>query len=580
MLIAPDLILLAGLLLAMSILATVITPRLGVPLLLIFLIIGMLAGVDGPGGIPFSDYGLANLAGTVGLAVILFDGGLRTSAINFRTALWPSISLATVGVLLTAGITGAFAAWLLKLTWAEGLLIGAIVGSTDAAAVFALLGTRSMALNTRVSSTLETESGTNDPMAVFLTLAVIGYLSAPNDYTLVDSLIFLVQQMGIGSLMGLAGGVSLASALNRLDLNDSLYPLMALAGGLLIFGLTDRLGGSGFLAVYLAGLWVGNHRVHALPNIRRFHDGVAWLAQIGMFVLLGLLATPTELATVAVPGLLIALVLMLVARPVAVTLGLLPFRFPWREKVFVSWVGLRGSVPIVLATFPLIAGIDNAELFFNIAFIIVLVSLVVQGWTMAPAAQFLGLYVPNQSARTHRVDIDLPGARDHEIVSYRLPRHSALAGQTIREIELPDTIRIVAITRGNKLLSTRDWGRLREADSVALLCDRAELDALDKIFEASAKPLKKEEQRFFGEFGLRPDAPMDQLALIYGVSLSPHAARLTVAEFLDSSLPNPVIGDRLRFGDMELVIRELKDDTIGAVGLRLPKARAPAPPRP
>jgi len=337
MLIAPDLILLAGLLLAMSILATVITPRLGVPLLLVFLIIGMLAGVDGPGGIPFSDYGLANLAGTVGLAVILFDGGLRTSAINFRTALWPSISLASIGVLITAAITGIFAAWLLDLTWAEGLLIGAIVGSTDAAAVFALLSTRAMALNTRVSSTLETESGTNDPMAVFLTLAVIGYLSSPENYTLIDSLIFLVQQMGAGTLMGLAGGVALASTLNRLDLNDSLYPLMALAGGLLIFGLTDRVGGSGFLAVYLAGLWVGNHRVHALPNIRRFHDGVAWLAQIGMFVLLGLLASPSELATVAVPGLLIALVLMLVARPIAVTLGLLPFRFPWREQVFVSW---------------------------------------------------------------------------------------------------------------------------------------------------------------------------------------------------------------------------------------------------
>lgn len=230
MLIAPDLILLAGLLLAMSILATVITPRLGVPLLLVFLVIGMLAGVDGPGGIPFSDYGLANLAGMLGLAVILFDGGLRTSAVNFKTAIWPSVSLATVGVLLTAAITGAFAAWLLDLTWAEGLLIGAIVGSTDAAAVFALLSTRAMSLNTRVSSTLETESGTNDPMAVFLTLAVIGYLGSPNDYTLVDSLIFLVQQMGVGTLMGLAGGIALASTLNRLDLNDSLYPLMALAG--------------------------------------------------------------------------------------------------------------------------------------------------------------------------------------------------------------------------------------------------------------------------------------------------------------------------------------------------------------
>lgn len=577
MLIAPDLILLAGLLLGMSILATVITPRLGVPLLLIFLIIGMLAGEDGPGGIPFSDYGLANFAGTLGLAVILFDGGLRTSAINFRTALWPSVSLASFGVVLTAAITGTFAAWLLDLSWAEGLLIGAIVGSTDAAAVFALLGARSMALNSRVSSTLETESGTNDPMAVFLTLAVIGYLTAPDDYAAIDSLIFLVQQMGVGTLMGLAGGVGLAAALNRLDLNDSLYPLMALAGGLLVFGLTDRLGGSGFLAVYLAGLWIGNHRVHALPNIRRFHDGVAWLAQIGMFVLLGLLASPRNLAEVAIPGLLIALVLMVIARPVAVALGLLPFRFPWREQVFVSWVGLRGSVPIVLATFPLIAGLDNAELFFNIAFIIVLVSLVVQGWTIGPVAQLLDLYVPSKNTRTHRVDIDLPGARDHEIVSYRLPKHSAIAGATIREIELPETVRIVAITRGNSLLPYRNWGRLREGDSVALLCDRSQLEILDKIFEASAKPLKKEEQRYFGEFGILPGASIGAVAAVYGIELPPHAEKLTVAEFLQSSLPKPVMGDRLRLGEMELVIRELRDGTVGAVGLRLPRSRTPAP---
>lgn len=573
MLIAPDLILLAGLLLGVSILASVITPRLGVPLLLVFLVVGMLAGEDGIGGIRFNDYHLANFAGTLALAVILFDGGLRTSAQHFRTALWPAVSLATLGVLITATLTGGFAAWVLNLGLAEGLLIGAIVGSTDAAAVFALLGSRANTLNSRVSATLETESGTNDPMAVFLTLAVLAYLLAPDTHGWDDAALMLVQQMGVGALAGVLGGVGISATLNRLDLNDALYPLMALAGGLLIFGLTDRLGGSGFLAVYLAGLWVGNHRVHALPNIRRFHDGVAWLAQIGMFVLLGLLATPSQLVTLAVPGLLIALVLIVVARPIAVMACLLPFRFPIREKVYVAWVGLRGSVPIVLATYPLIAGLDNAMLFFNIAFIIVLVSLVIQGWTLAPAAQLLKLYVPGKSARIHRIDIDLPGARDHEIVSYRLPRHSALAGLTIREIELPDAVRIVAITRGNRLLPYRNWGRLREHDSVALLCERGDLTRLDAIFEASALPLKKEDQRFFGEFGIAPNAPMAALAEVYALDLPPHALTLTVSEFLTSSLPKPVAGDRLRFGEIELVVRSIADSGIQAVGLRLPSPR-------
>jgi cell volume regulation protein A len=565
-----DLILVAGLLLGVSILATAITPRLGVPLLLVFLVVGMLAGEEGPGGIRFNDYGFANLAGTLALAVILFDGGMRTSISHFRTALWPSVSLASLGVLITAGITGGFAAWLLDLSWAEGLLIGAIVGSTDAAAVFALLSARAVSLNTRVTATLETESGTNDPMAVFLTLAVLGYLSQPDTYAWSDALLFLAQQMGLGTAFGLFGGWALTQALNRLDLNDSLYPLMALSGGLLVFGLTAQLDGSGFLAVYIAGLWMGSRRVHAMPNIRRFHDGVAWLAQIGMFVILGLLVTPSNLLLVAVPGLLIALVMILLARPIAVWLCLLPFRYPTREQVYIAWVGLRGSVPIVLATYPLLAGVENAALFFNIAFFIVLVSLMIQGWSLAPVARLLDLYVPSTSARIHRVDVDLPGAKDHEIVSYRVPKLSALTGLTVKELPLSDRVRVVAVTRQNKLLPFRHWGELRDGDTVTLLCERAELEALDKIFETSRKPMKKEEQRFFGEFGLRPEAGMAELAEMYGLALPPHALRLTVAEFILSSLPRPVIGDRLRLGEVELVVRRIDGETLAEVGLRLP----------
>jgi potassium/hydrogen antiporter len=571
MTLTTDLILLAGLLLAVSILATAVTPRLGVPLLLVFLLVGMAAGEDGPGGIRFNDYQLANLAGTLALAVILFDGGMRTAYRSLRVALWPSVSLATLGVLITSGLTGAFAMWILDLHWIEGLLIGAIVGSTDAAAVFALLSARAVSLNNRVSATLETESGTNDPMAVFLTLAVLGYLTQPEDHALLDAVWLLIQQMGIGALLGLGGGYALMLALNRLRLSDSLYPLMALAGGLLVFGVTAQLGGSGFLAVYITGLWVGNHRVHALPNIRRFHDGVAWLAQIGMFVILGLLASPSALMGVAVPGLLIALVLILVARPLAVWLSLLPFRYPAREQLYIAWVGLRGSVPIVLATYPWLAGVSYAALFFNIAFFIVIVSLLIQGWTLAPMARLLGLYVPSNSARIQRVDVDLPGAVDHEIVSYRVPRHSGLTGMTVKELSLPEGTRVVCITRNNSLLPYRHWGQLQEGDSVTLLSHQDELEALDKIFESSRKPMKKADQRFFGEFGITPTALMSDLAEAYGLDhLPPHAMRLTVAEFIVSSLPKPVVGDRLRLGELELVVRRIDGDNIEAIGLRLP----------
>jgi potassium/hydrogen antiporter len=570
MTLANDFILIAGILFVASILATAITPRLGVPLLLIFLLVGMMAGEDGPGGIPFNNYPLANFAGTLALAVILFDGGLRTSAASFRTALWQAKLLATLGVLFTAAITGALAAWLLDLSWAEGLLIGAIVGSTDAAAVFALLHTSAVSLNARVTSTLEMESGTNDPMAIFLTLAVLQYLINPEQYLFTDSLILLLQQLGLGLAFGLAGGALLSKALNRIPLSDSLYPLLALSGALCIFGLASVTGGSGFLAVYLAGFWIGNRRVRALMNIRRFHDGVAWLAQIGMFVMLGLLVNPSELLSVAVPALLTALVLIGVARPVAVWLSLIGFRFPLREKIYISWVGLRGSVPIVLATFPWLAGLENAALYFNVAFFIVLVSLVIQGWTIAPMARLLGLHVPTTSARIHRVDIDLPGARDYEIVSYRLSRHSGLAGLTVKELPLRDNSRVVCVARDDKVLPYREWGQLREGDTLTLLTPQDEIPALDKVFEATRKPLKKTEQRFFGEFSVDPTASVAELATAYPVEPPPHALRLTIAEFLTSSLPKPVVCDRLRLGDLELVVRKVDGETITGVGLRLP----------
>ena len=565
-----QLIFVAGTLFLLSILASAFTPRLGVPLLLVFVIVGMLAGENGPGGIHFTDYHLANLAGTTGLAVILFDGGMRTPLDNFRVALRPSLSLATIGVFVTTLVVGGFSAWILHLSLPQGLLIGAIVGSTDAAAVFSLMHTSAMSLNQRVTATLEIESGTNDPMAVFLTMGLLQYLAAPQGYGIGDGLLLFVQQMGLGLAVGLGGGWLLKLLLNRLDLSDSLYPLLALSGGMLIFGGTALLGGSGFLAAYVAGLILGNFPVRAVASVKRFHDGMAWLAQIGMFLILGLLATPQRLLPLAGSGLLIALVLILVARPLAVMLALLPFRYPWREQAYISWVGLRGSVPMVLATFPMMTGIADAQLFFDVAFFIVLVSLVVQGWSVASAARLLQLQMPKTSARVRRFDLDLPGSSGYEVVSYRLGHASALLGTRPKDIPIRDVSRIVSVSREGRLLAYRDWGALRHGDYVSLLAAQGDLPLLDEIFSARHDSGGADEQHYFGEFFLEPEALVADLVAAYGIQVPPDSEGKTLAEFLAGYLDRPVVGDRLRLGGMELTVRRMEGERIVELGLRLP----------
>ncbi|SEQ53274.1 cell volume regulation protein A [Solimonas aquatica] len=567
---SSHLILLAALLFLVSILATVLTPRLGVPLLLIFLLVGMLAGEDGPGGIHFNNYPLANLAATAALAVVLFDGGMRTPLHSFRTGLRPALMLASFGVLITAGATALFCTWLLKLSPAEGFLIGAIVASTDAAAVFSLLGGSALSLNERVASALEIESGTNDPMAIFLTLATITYLQMPDSFGIWDALRLLFWQMSAGAVLGVGGGWLLVRGLNRLRLGDSMVPLLALFGGLAIFGLTALAGGSGFLAVYLAGIFLGNRALRGAATIRRFHDGMAWMAQIGMFVILGLLVSPRQLEGVMLPGLVLSAVLILVARPAAVFLSLAPFKFPWREQLYIAWVGLRGSVPIVLATYPWLAGLPNAQLFFNMAFFIVLVSLVVQGWTVAPLARLLGLQVPATSARIHRDDIDLPGQQGYEVVSYRLPSNSKLIGVRPKQLPIPDVSRVICVARRGRVLHYRDWGELQAGDYISLLAAQTQLDALDRVFEAVHGESETTARRYFGEFTVRADVLLADLCEAYGLRQPEHRPGKTIAELLQKHLPHPVVGDRLRLGDIQLVVKEVQGDRPTLIGLRLP----------
>ncbi len=378
-----DTVLMFGaLLIAIGILSSLVATRFGAPLLLVFLVIGMLVGEDGPGGLAFGDYQLTYLIGSVSLAIILFDGGLRTRVRAARGAFRPAVLLATVGVLVTTGLTGLVAVYLLKLSLLQGLLVGATIASTDAAAVFFLLRAGGMQLKRRVGATLEIESGTNDPIALFLVLflteAVLSGGSGLGWPLLGD----LAGQAAIGGVIGVGGGLAIAWCLNKLDLPSGLHPPFVVTMAVLIYGVSANLHGSGFLAVYLAGLVVGNRPVRAFPAVLSFHDAATWLCQIVMFLVLGLLVSPERLIDVLVPALGVAAFLIVFGRPLAVWLCLTPFGFSRREKLFVSWVGLRGAVSIFLAAVPTLAGVPHADVYFNIAFVVVLVSLIVQGWTI------------------------------------------------------------------------------------------------------------------------------------------------------------------------------------------------------
>jgi len=387
----------AASLMLLSVVAGLYSARAGLSFLLVFLVAGMMVGEDGLLGLRFDDFVLVFWVGNGALAVILLDGGLRTVTRTFRTGLRPALGLATVGVLVTAGVTGAAAAWLLDLDWRLGLLAGAVVGSTDAAAVFSLMRSSGLQLPERLSSTLEIESGLNDPMAVALTLLLIGAAEAAVSPT--TTALTLAWQAGLGAASGLLGGVAMAALLRRLPLSGTqrgLSALLLLSAGVALFGGVAALGGSGFLAVYLFGLLVRARAERRVLGALAAMDGYAWLAQAAMFLLLGLLVTPSRLLPVALPSLAVAAVLMLVARPLAVALCLAPLRFGWREITFVSWVGLRGAVPIVLAVFPVIAGVPGALRLFDLAFVVVLVSLLLQGSTLRWAAERLGVNLPAQ----------------------------------------------------------------------------------------------------------------------------------------------------------------------------------------
>lgn len=481
-------LLVTAILLLASIFASKASSRLGIPALLLFLIVGMLAGSEGPGGIYFDDPRLAQSLGVVALIFILFSGGLDTNWSFVRPALWNALSLATLGVVLTALLIGGFASAVLGFSWLEGLLLGAIVSSTDAAAVFAILRSRGAGLRGQVKPLLELESGSNDPMAVFLTTALVRLLTSPTA-SVVDLIPMFVLQMVFGAMLGYLFGRGAVAIVNRVRLeSEGLYPVLTIALVLLTYSATTTLGGNGFLAVYLAGLVMGNSGLIHRRSLLRFHDGLAWLMQIAMFLTLGLLVFPSRLLPVVGGGLLLSAFLILVARPVSVFLSLLASRIGWREKSMVAWVGLRGAVPIILATFPLLAGIPQAGTIFDLVFFIVLTSVLIQGTSLALVARWLGVHEAVRTRPRPPLEFEPTHEIEGDLVEIELPPDSPTAQRRIVDLGLPKGALLVLIGRGNNFFVPSGGTVLEAGDTLMVLADPESLEQVRRLLAIAPEP--------------------------------------------------------------------------------------------
>ncbi len=568
-------ILLGALLVLAGIMSSLVAMRFGAPLLLVFLLVGMLAGEAGPLGIKFEDVQATYVVGSIALALILFDGGLRTRFAAIRSVLAPAATLATVGVLITAALTAPVAKFTLGLDWVEAFLVGAVVASTDAAAVFFLINARGLRLRPRVNATLEVESGSNDPFAVFLTIALVEFLLLGQGSWL-HVATRLAQEAVLGTVIGLLGGRAIVYVINRLGLAQGLHAPFVTTSALVIFGLAAALHGSGFLAAYLAGIVVGNQPTRAHNTVIVFLDAVTWLAQIVMFVLLGLLVWPQRLFESLGPALMVALVLMFIARPIAVFLCLTPFRFPWREKIFISWVGLRGAVAIFLASIPLLVGLPKAHIYFDIAFVLVLTSLLIQGWTIPWAARSLHIALPRHDRLPRRVELDLPGQLEQEIVGYPVSANSPY----LRRGLLPSWARPTLIVRDQKILSPAEAHPVRQGDYIYLLAPPEKAQALDRFF-VDMPPPARPDPRLLGDFFVSGDVTLGTLAEIYGLGVAPEDSDTSLAEHFASRLIRPPRrGDTLPLGPIALVVHNVAGDRVATVGLRLAEdeEETPRPP--
>lgn len=479
-------ILILALLFIVGVLTTRFSTKLGVPSLILFILVGMVMGSDVLGIIYFDNAALTQMIGVIALVIILFEGGLQTNWKDVRPVIVPSLSLATVGVLLTSGIVAVAAKMILGLDWLESVLFGAIVGSTDAAAVFAVL--KGQNISPKLGSTLEAESGSNDPMAVFLTVAMIELITIP-DASIVTLVGDFFLQMGVGLVLGFIFGKIAVKSLNTINLDSSgLYPVFATAFALLTYGLTAFLNGSGLLAVYIAAIMIGNAEIAYRQSIFRFSEGFAWMMQILMFVILGLLVFPSELfkPAILIQGILISLILMVVARPVAVYLSTVKMKYTQKERIFLSWAGLKGAVPIVLATFPLLAGVEGSHQIFNVVFFVVLTSALIQGSTIPYLADKLGLNGPKKTTPMQSLELISLGKADAEMIEYEMESDSAIIGKTLTDIPFPEGSLVNAIIRKGKLIAPTGNTVIMAGDFLYILSARKNKPHLKKLLKEKA----------------------------------------------------------------------------------------------
>lgn len=477
-------LLITALLLLISIFSSKLSTKYGVPALLIFLGIGMIFGSDGLNVVYFEDYKLAQSIGIIALIYILFSGGLDTKWQKVKPIVIPGILLSTVGVLLSAVTVGLFAMLILNISLVEGILLGAIVSSTDAAAVFSVLRSKAVAFKYRLRELIEFESGTNDPMAIFLTIGLIQYIITPS-MTGWDFALLFVQQMFIGLIAGLLFGKLITWLINHANLGyDGLYPVLALTFVPLIYSITDLFGGSGFLAVYLAGLVMGNSIFVHQKSLMNFFDGIGWLMQISMFIVLGLLVFPTEIVGIAWKGLVIALILIFIGRPLSVFIGTMFTGIKTRAKLMVSWVGLRGAVPIILATFPLVHQLEQAEYLFAIVFFIVVTSVIIQGTTIPVVARFLKVGMPEKEKTRYPIELDPTIDTKAALKEVIITQGDATIGRQILELGLPDNVLITLINRKGKFIVPRGTTEIQVNDKLLILSEKKDVSEIRRLVKS------------------------------------------------------------------------------------------------
>ncbi len=562
--------LIVGLLLTFAIFASRLSTFFGTPFLLLFLGIGMLTGEDGIIlNIHYTDYDSAFFIANLMLAIILLDGGLRTSFTTMKSVAAESVVLATVGVVMTSGLTGVIAYLILDISLIQSLLLGCIVGSTDAAAVFSLLSKNDgVTLKNNVSSALQIESATNDPMAILLTTTMIAFASSKAT-SVADALILFVTQFGFGILVGILVGLFARFIISSISLGVGLYCVLVIGIGLVGFAITSYLGGSGFLAIFIIGMCVGNQKSRHVGYILPVSEGFTWLSQITLFLMLGLLVTPHEMVNYVWPGVVIAVVITLIARPIAVFCCVKPFfkAYNFKDVLFLSWVGLRGSVPIVLAIYPVFEELEAPQLYFNVAFVVVIVSLLFQGSFIVSFARFLGVCTPSVSVPITKSDVGIMLSDDYELLSYRL-KEPSFDGALLNTIPFPKGVSVAALFRDGKMIKCHGDTTIAMGDIISIIGRDADEIMLNGLFSHSLR--LKRRPLYKGDKIYEAETLMNDLATQYDIDLTSYERTLTLNDFMSYHIGGfPLPGDQVNLIKVTLVVVDLEGDKIHRAGLYL-----------